>query len=97
MCTWHWGYDSFNCINVFLDVLQPSFNVYWNGWRDDTSGIRRFELQVFEMEFIVSEDGIRKKTIEQMQMFNSSQVRCMLKIIKLTLSLIFNKPLPTSG
>ncbi|XP_071079258.1 uncharacterized protein [Haliotis cracherodii] len=52
---------------------QPSFNVSWNGWRDATSGIRQFELQVFEMEFIVSEDGIRMKTIEQIQTFNSSQ------------------------
>ncbi|XP_046559287.1 uncharacterized protein LOC124268356 [Haliotis rubra] len=40
---------------------QPSFNVQWNGWRDDTSGIRSFEFQVFEMEFIVSEDGLRIK------------------------------------
>ncbi|XP_046575805.1 uncharacterized protein LOC124283822 [Haliotis rubra] len=53
--------------------MQPSFNVQWNGWRDDTSGIRSFEFQVFEMEFIVSKDGLRMKNRKLIQRFNSTQ------------------------
>ncbi|XP_046571088.1 LOW QUALITY PROTEIN: uncharacterized protein LOC124279320 [Haliotis rubra] len=54
-------------------ISLPSFNLQWHGWRDDTSGIRRFEFQVFEMEFITSDDGLRMKNVDQMQTFNASQ------------------------
>ncbi|XP_067680773.1 uncharacterized protein [Haliotis asinina] len=71
-CNATWGCSA-DMLIVGKTSKQPSFNVQWQGWADDTSGIRRFELQVFEMEFIASADGLRTKNVDQIQTFNASQ------------------------